>query len=50
MYAIFYDYEDEYNIRESFEGSWIELQEYITNMRKQGCYNIYAASMGEDDD
>ena len=45
MYEIIYDYEDERNIRETFEGSWTELQEYIKKMRETGCYNISAASL-----
>jgi len=43
----FYDYTDddgneERNIREEFDGSWTELQAYIKQMRKNGCYNIAA--------
>lgn len=45
MYEIIYDYEDEKNIRETFEGDWMALQEYITKMKENGCYNIDAASI-----
>ena len=45
MYEIIYDYEDERNIPETFEGSWTELQEYIKEMRATGCCNISAASL-----
>lgn len=41
-YEIIYDYEDEKNIRETFEGTWEELQSYIRQMRDTGCYNIDA--------
>ena len=34
MYEIIYDYEDEKNIRETFEGDWTALQEYITCFRQ----------------
>lgn len=47
MYEITYDYEDERSIREPFEGDWFELQSYIKEMRKSGCYNIDAASLEE---
>lgn len=51
-YEITYDYSgeysDEYNIRETFVGSWTELQDYIKNMRRNGCYNIYAACVSDD--
>lgn len=42
MYLIIYDYKDERNIRETFYGSWSELQNYIKRMLKNGCYNIDA--------
>lgn len=45
MYEIIYDYEDERNIVEQFDGSWTELQEYIKKMRQTGCYHISASSM-----
>lgn len=43
MYKITYDYEDEHNIQEIFEGDWHELQNYIRGMRQDGCYNIDAS-------
>ena len=50
MYEIMYDYcsdyTDEKNIIEVFEGTWSELQSYIKQMKKQGCYNITATEMG----
>lgn len=46
MFEIIYDYSNEYsdekNIRETFEGEWSELQEYIKKMKADGCYNISA--------
>lgn len=50
LYEIMYDYTDEggneeKNIREEFEGTWTELQDYIKQMRKNGCYNITAAEV-----
>ena len=54
LYEITYDYSDEYsdeyNIRETFVGTWIELNGYIKNMWRNGCYNIYAACIDEDFD
>lgn len=44
-YEITYDYEDEHNITETFEGDWTELQEYIKKLRETGCYHIDAASL-----
>lgn len=45
MYEIIYDYEDEHNIIETFEGSWMELQDHLRHMRETGCYNIDANSL-----
>lgn len=50
VYEIIYDYcseydgcySEDYNIVETFEGSWTELQDYIKRMRANGCYNISA--------
>lgn len=54
VYDIIYDYSDDYsderNIRETFCGSWTELQDYIKNMRRNGCYNIYAACVDDSED
>ena len=47
-YEITYDYEDEHNITETFEGSWLELQDYLKRMREIGCYNIDANSINGD--
>lgn len=47
MYEITYDYEDERNLQETFKGDWFELQSYIREMRKDGCYNIDASCIGE---
>ena len=44
-YEITYDYSGEndyYNLQEAFEGTWTELQSYIEEMKRNGCYNIYA--------
>lgn len=49
MYEIIYDYDDERNIVEIFEGSWSELQDYIKKMRETGCYHIDAAAIDRCD-
>lgn len=52
MYEIIYDYADDYdearNIRETFEGSWTELQAHLKRMRANGCYNITATALNQD--
>lgn len=48
MYEIIYDYEDERNIVEMFEGDWGELQKYIKTMRETGCYNIDATAIAQE--
>ena len=56
VYEISYDidspdtgeaYKDNY---EKFEGSWSELQEYIKQMKKNGCYNINATYEYDNED
>lgn len=51
QYEIVYDYcndySDEHNIREIFEGTWSELQDYIKEMKSNGCYSIEATYIGE---
>lgn len=47
VYEILYDYDDESgetykNNSETFEGTWSDLQDYIKQMRQNGCYNIDA--------
>ena len=53
-YEIIYDYCDDYtderNIVEKFVGSWNELQETIRQMRKNGCFNISAGAISDEDD
>lgn len=44
-YEIIYDYEDEKDIVEDFDGDWTELQAYIKQMRQQRCFNISATSL-----
>ena len=46
-YEIIFDVSDgfnyeELNIRELFIGSWLDLQDYLKQMRLDGCYNITA--------
>ena len=48
-HIIIYDYEDSINLQETFEGTWHELQEEIKSMKKKGCYNIDATTIGEED-
>lgn len=54
MYEITYDYcgefEEEHNIRETFKGTWSELQEYIEQMKENGCFNIDAACIDDEDE
>ncbi|MBO6270974.1 MAG: hypothetical protein J6N19_17735 [Clostridium sp.] len=51
MYEIIYDYDNEYdterNIMETFTGDWFELQDYIKQMKANGCYNISASAVGD---
>jgi len=50
VYEIVYDYDDGWsesrNNVETFEGSWLDLQDHIKYMRRNGCYNITAESIG----
>ena len=51
-YSIIYDYTDDggYESRnnvEYFNGTWLELQDCIKRMRRQGCYNITANAVNE---
>lgn len=58
LYELTYDYcspegYEERNIREPFEGSWVALQDFIAQMKSNGCYNIDACaiySAGDEDD
>lgn len=49
VYEIIYDFSNDYtdihNISERFEGSWVELREYIEQMKQDGCYNISATAL-----
>lgn len=50
VYVIVYDEHDDWageccNLETSFDGTWQELQQYIKDMRKDGCYNISATSI-----
>ena len=51
-YEIFYDYTDDggyesINNIEYFNGDWLELQDCIKQMKRNGCYNITASAIGE---
>jgi len=35
-----YDTYEEKNLEEIFEGSWDEMQDYLVQMRVNGCYHI----------
>ena len=53
LYEIIYDYTseegyEETNNVEEFKGSWTELQDYIKQMRRNGCYNIDASEVYEE--
>ena len=50
IYEIIYDYcgeegYEEQNIQERFSGGWSELQDYIRQMKENGCYNISATAV-----
>ena len=51
VYEITYDFVSrdgeswDEDIRERFEGSWGELQDYIRELRYNGCINIWAAAI-----
>lgn len=40
VYDFCNDYTEERGIVEYFDGSWTELQEYLKQMKRNGCYNI----------
>lgn len=59
LYSIMYDYDYDddmekggvytsKNNEEHFRGSWSDLQDYLKQMRKQGCYNIDANEIGDE--
>lgn len=48
-YTIVYDYEDSKNCQEEFKGDWLELKKYIKTMKEQGCYNIDATAVSEEE-
>lgn len=45
MYEITYDFENERNLIEYFEGDFDALKAHIRKMRAQGCYHIDAACL-----
>ena len=47
-YSIIYDYDDERNITEEFDGVHTELLDYIKQMRENGCYNISATALDQE--
>lgn len=47
-YKIYYDYDEDHNLEEEFEGAHTELLDYIKAMRRQGCYNIEAVALEQD--
>ena len=54
VYSVTYCYDDEWSgsgcSEEDFEGSWLELQDYISRLKANGCYNINASFLYDDDD
>lgn len=53
VYEITYDYTSEEGYEETdnveqFEGTWSDLQDYIKQMRRNGCYNIDASEIYEE--
>lgn len=53
LYEIMYDYDDEWtsecNLITTYEGTWDGLQEYIEQLRENGCSNITAACTSGDE-
>ena len=52
-FEIIYDYEDEwagtcYNLCDTFDGTWPEMQEYVEQMREAGCYAINVSCVSEE--
>lgn len=41
------EYDEAYNIRETFFGTWSDLQDYLKRMKESGCYNIDVAEVGD---
>lgn len=51
MYEVIYDVdEDVRNIRETFAGSWFDLQDFIKNLRDSGFYNIAVNNIGSEEE
>ena len=51
VYSIIYDFDDEWagtgTTEEEFEGTWLELQDYIKQLKKNGCYHIDATCISD---
>ena len=54
VYDFCNDYTEERGAVEYFDGPWTELQEYLKQMKRNGCYNIdcnfmysYEEALGE---
>lgn len=47
MYDIYYDHRDGSDLHELFYGDWYSLQEHISDMYFDGCYNIEYHAAGE---
>lgn len=52
VYSVTYCYDDEWGgcSEEEFEGSWLELQDYISRLKADGYYNINASFLYDDED
>ena len=54
VYSVTYCYDDEWSgsgcSEEEFEGSWLELQDYISRLKANGYYNINASFLYDEDD
>lgn len=54
VYSVTYCYDDEWSgsgcSEEEFEGSWLELQDYISRLKANGFYNINASFLYDDDE
>lgn len=48
MYVLSYNCEDGYDENDIFEGSWLELQDFIKMLRQSGCTNISACALDDE--
>lgn len=53
VYSVTYCYDDEWSgsgcSEEEFEGSWLELQDHISRLKADGCYDINVSFLYDDE-